>query len=593
MFKSIQSKLVLLFILVILSVMITVGTFIIGNVTRFYYSDFMSQIKPTISDAKFIEKLDDAVEAKVPLDKINELMLAYYGRIGIDSYRNYAILDGLNGSFLIGSDELKIHSVEITQNILTAISGEIGDLTIQSNKYIDFAYPVMVNNKVLYIIYIYETKDELNNFSKSMFTIILQALLLGLLIAIVLGYLLSKTITTPIKNITIKAEKIADGEFEIGEESPFKDEIGTLSNTFRTMGQRLKETVFEIANQKTRLEKIMEYSNDGIVAFDTSGELLLINPTGRKYLGIENEKVNFDSFFAEIFDDISLGDFLYLKKDKQIVKEAEYNGFYLNFYFGSFLYANDKIGGIIVDVQDITQGRKLEMSRREFVANVSHELRTPLTTIKAYIETLMDGNIDKDTEIKFLDTINRETDRMTRLVSDLLTLSRLDNGVVKLNLTKMKIETILSDVAEKLQFEAAKKKQHLTYNIINEIPIIPIDRDRMEQVIINIISNAIKYTQNNGVIKVYSSFVSNNAIIRVRDNGMGIPKKDLERIFERFYRVDKARAREQGGTGLGLAIAREIINAHAGEVSINSEVNEGTEIVITIPVEKFDTDEED
>jgi two-component system sensor histidine kinase VicK len=593
MFKSIQSKLVLLFILVILSVMITVGTFIIGNVTRFYYSDFMAQIKPTISDTKFIEKLDDAVEAKVPLDKINELMMAYYGRIGIDSYRNYAILDGLNGSFLIGSDELKIHSVEITQNILTAISGKIGDLTIQSNKYIDFAYPVMVNNKVLYIIYIYETKDELNNFSKSMFAIILQALLLGLLIAIVLGYLLSKTITTPIKNITIKAEKIADGEFEIGEESPFKDEIGTLSNTFRTMGQRLKETVFEIANQKTRLEKIMEYSNDGIVAFDTSGELLLINPTGRKYLGIENEKVNFDSFFAEIFDDISLGDFLYLKKDKQIVKEAEYNGFYLNFYFGSFLYANDKIGGIIVDVQDITQGRKLEMSRREFVANVSHELRTPLTTIKAYIETLMDGSVDKDTEIKFLDTINRETDRMTRLVSDLLTLSRLDNGVVKLNLTKMKIETILSDVAEKLQFEATKKKQHLTYNIINEIPIIPIDRDRMEQVIINIISNAIKYTQNNGVIKMYSSFVSNNAIIRVRDNGMGIPKKDLERIFERFYRVDKARAREQGGTGLGLAIAREIINAHAGEVSINSEVNEGTEIIITIPVEKFDIDEED
>ena len=468
---------------------------------------------------------------------------------------------------------------------MTALSGQVGNVADSTGKYMEYAYPIMGENGPVYIVYIYETKEEMNKFSGSMLSVILQALLAALLISVVLGYLLSKTITTPIKNLTDRAEKIAVGEFEIGEESPSKDEIGVLANTFRTMGQRLRETVQEVASQNTKLEKIMEYSTDGIVAFDTNGELLHINPSAKKYLSIREENIRFDEFFSPVFSDISLGDFLYLNQDKQIIKETDYNNYYLKFHFGSFKYSDDSVGGVIVDVQNVTESRKLELSRREFVANVSHELRTPLTTVKAYIETLESGEVDGAMQEKFLDTIHRETDRMTRLVSDLLILSRLDNGV-KLNLTRMSLEPILRDIAEKMQFEAKKKNQSLTYTMLNEIPAIPIDYDRMQQVIINIVSNAIKYTPNCGDIKIYSSYVSDNAIIRIADNGMGIPEKDVERIFERFYRVDKARSREQGGTGLGLAIAKEIVNAHAGEITLASKVNEGTEVVITLPVEK-------
>lgn len=584
MFKSIQTKLVLLFILVILSVMLTVGTFVVTNVTRFYYSDFMSQISTAVFTEDFIPQLEEAAESRGGFQKLAELLEAASGRIGVDSYRNYAILDGQDGSLLVSSDEL-LTQLEMTDNILVALTGQVGNNIDADGQYMEYAYPIMGESGPIYICYIYETKEEMNNFSGNMISIILQALLVALLISVILGYLLSKTITTPIKNLTVRAEKITRGDFEIGEESFSKDEIGVLTNTFRTMGWRLQETVQEIATQNTKLEKIMEYSTDGIVAFDTEGELLHINPSARKYLSIEDDTIHFDSFFTPIFNDVSLGNFLYLNPDKQIIKEADFNNYYLRFYFGSFKYSDDTVGGIIVDVQNVTESRKLELSRREFVANVSHELRTPLTTVKAYIETLESGQVDGEMQGKFLHTIHKETDRMTRLVSDLLILSRLDNGV-KLNLSRMSIEPILREITEKLQFEAQKKHQSLTYTMINEIPAIPLDYDRMQQVIINIVSNAIKYTPNNGSIKIYSSYVSDNAIIRIADNGMGIPEKDVKRIFERFYRVDKARSREQGGTGLGLAIAKEIVNAHAGEITLESRLNEGTEVVITIPVEK-------
>jgi len=587
MFKSIQARLVLLFILTILSVMMTVGTFIIGNVTRFYYSSFITQMTSSVFDDNFLTAISDAFESQNKVDKLKERLDAFSGKIGVDSYRHYAILDGKNSAFIAGSKELDEGNIEISNNILDAISGKIGDKIHEKSKYIDFAYPLIENGSVAYIIYIYETKDELNNFSKSMFGTIFQSLLLGLLIAVALGYLLSRTITKPIKTLTSRANKMAEGNFEIGEPSYSEDEIGTLTNTFRSMAKRLRETIFEVANQNTKLETVLAYSSDGIVAFDTSGGLLLINQSAKKYLCIEDdEDIDFDGFFNPIFDDITLGDFLYLNKSSQIMKETNLNNFYLRFHFGTFMYSDNKVSGIIVDVQNITQERKFELARREFVANVSHELRTPLTTVKAYIETMMDNSMDEETRTKFLNTVNNETDRMTRLVSDLLTLSRLDNGVTKLNLQRMKIEKILTDVREKLQFEAQSKNQSLSYITSSEIPNIPIDRDKMEQVITNIVSNAIKYTGDNGTIRIYSSLVSGKAIIRVWDNGMGIPEADINRIFERFYRVDKARSREQGGTGLGLAIAKEIINAHAGDISIASKLNEGTEITITLPVEK-------
>jgi len=222
--------------------------------------------------------------------------------------------------------------------------------------------------------------------------------------------------------------------------------------------------------------------------------------------------------------------------------------------------------------------------RREFVANVSHELRTPITSIKSYTETLLDGAAeDPETTDRFLNVINSEADRMTRLVKDLLQLSRLDNEQMSWKIEKVSLKDIVKSIVNRMQLEAGRKNQKLESFVIGEIPDISADKDRIEQVMVNIINNALKYTPDNGQITVYVGKLINDVYVKVTDTGIGIPNESLDRVFERFYRVDKARSRDLGGTGLGLAIAKEIIEAHGGTINITSEAAKGTEVTVRLP----------
>lgn len=218
------------------------------------------------------------------------------------------------------------------------------------------------------------------------------------------------------------------------------------------------------------------------------------------------------------------------------------------------------------------------------MANVSHELRTPITSIKSYTETLLDGAMeDPETSKRFLSVIDSEADRMTRLVKDLLQLSRLDNQQMNWKMEKVFLDTIVKTIVERMQIEAQRKHQKLESYVIGDIPAINADKDRLEQVIVNLISNAIKYTPEHGEITVYVGIIYNDIYVKVTDTGIGIPKESLPRVFERFYRVDKARSRDMGGTGLGLSIAKEIVQAHGGTISISSEMGKGTEVTVKLP----------
>ena len=293
----------------------------------------------------------------------------------------------------------------------------------------------------------------------------------------------------------------------------------------------------------------------------------------------------FDTFFKEIGADISMGNIIYIKDDRKTEREAVIGGRVIRFTFAPFNLEN-RISGIIVVVHDITNQQKLENARREFVANVSHELRTPLTTVKSYAETLMDMDIDdKDTQNRFLETIANEADRMTRIVKDLLTLSRLDEGQYQLKpFERVNLSQLVAEIVEKMFFAAKEKHQEITLSAKKTPIYVMTDRDKLEQVIINIISNAVKYTPENGKIEVSCEKVYKDAYIKVRDNGIGIPAENLPRIFERFYRVDNARSRETGGTGLGLAIAKQIMAQLGGNIIINSTYGEGTEVIISVPL---------
>lgn len=581
--KSIQTRLVLIFVLIILATMLVLGTYLFNSIAAFYHDDFRTQMEEAFTPDR-IQQCYGALNTADPVGMLEELLTAISGQLGTDSYRHFYLLDGKTGNYISGPDRQGGEIIDKSENILSAMNGKIGNEGKITDSYMDYALPIPAENPQ-FIIYIRDSKTEMSDFLKSMLKILLQALFFGLLITAVFGYFLSRTITTPIIGLTRRAEKLAKGEFEKIPSVQSDDELGMLYNTFKYMADTLKITLEEIAFEKNKLEKIMQYMSDGIIAFDTNGKILLINEVAKEFLQAEDEiQISFDDYFGNLFDDIYLGDFLYLYKERRIERVAEINDSTYKFCFGTFLFENKKPGGVIVSVQDITKQQKLEKSRREFVANVSHELKTPITTIKSYVETIMENELDRETELNFLNVVNRESDRMTRLIQDLLTLSRLDGRLLLKSKEPLDLSDLISEVVEKQSFEAKKRGHKLSFHQLGEIPPVYIARDRLEQILTNVLSNAIKYTPDGGTIEIFAKKLYTNVYIKVKDNGIGIPAKDLDRIFERFYRVDKARSRDLGGTGLGLAISKEFIQAYGGDITIESVPNEGTEVSITLPL---------
>lgn len=583
--KSISFKIVIMFVALTLSVIIFIGTMMTTGTNNFYRQDFISLMENVLSTS-MKNQLEGSIADGATFDNIYDSIDAYGVQLGIDSFRNFYVLDGKTGKSLRGSNKELAQSLETSSNIIAAMTGRIGNES--QTKYMDYALPINgTDGTVQYIIYVKDSKEEPNTILSEIFGIMFQSLLIGIIISVLFGIILSKTIISPITSLTNKAKKISAGDFGSTIDVKSEDEIGRLTETFNDMSYELAQTLTAIQGENDKLETIFRYMTDGVVAFDDRGELIHINPAARKMLSIpEGEQVVFETIFKK--DEISFGQVAFLSHGSTMEIILDRDGKEIKAYLAT-LSTDGKSGGVVSVLQDITEQRKLETSRREFVANVSHELRTPLTTVKSYAETLkdfLDDDFDKEQFMNFLSVIEGESDRMARLVKDLLILSKLDYGKSQLRRERFNMSRLLADVIKKIKISADNKKQILTYEPTNTIPDFEGDKDRIEQVLVNIISNAIKYTPEGGEILVTSMCVYDTAYIKVKDTGIGIPKKDLSHIFERFYRVDKARARAQGGTGLGLAIAKEIVEAHDGTIEINSVFTKGTEVIIKLPIPK-------
>lgn len=586
MFKSLSLKISAMFVLLTISVIILIGTFMTDSTDRYYHNEFKN-INSQVFNESYVDSLCSYLGTEDEAKKIKDSVEAHSGQLGIDSYRNFFLLDGKSGKpikYYTSNDELS-ETLEISPNIITAMNGSIGEEVHSEQNFMDYAIPLKSNNDVKYIVYINDMKEDTNNIIRNIFSIILKALLLGIVISLVFALLLSFTIISPIKSLTKQSQKMASGDFEDSIDVKSPDEIGQLTETFNYMAAELKNTMSAIQSEKEKVETIVRYMTDGVLAFDKSGNIIHINPAAISLLGIPGvENKTFDELFSS--HKISLGQIMYFKHFSATERVINHNDKKISAYFAPFK-TDDKSGGVIVVLRDITEREKLEKSRKEFVANVSHELRTPLTTVKSYTETLADlvydNNYDKDTFTSFLRVIDGETDRMTRLVKDLLLLSSLGHTIDEETYEDIDIAFLTANIVEKLQHRAKEKQQTLTYEPVNSLPLFRGNSDRIEQVITNVITNAIKYTPQNGTILVTTIHVFDSITIKIKDTGIGIPQKDLEHIFERFYRVDKARSREMGGTGLGLAIAKEIVEAHKGTISIKSKPNSGTEVMIKLP----------
>lgn len=591
MFKSIQWKLVLLYLLLIIFIIMVIGVFLLKQVEVLYYDNFEKGIKLSFDATDFRKEPTDITDLEGLKSKVN----FYSGMFLIDGrVRNIYILDNFGivkyGSYFNSSiAEQEIDKKQFaTPNVIKAIGGQVGNEIKSTGNYLDYSQPLTTKDGNKYIIYITDNKTDLISTLDKIKKSIIVSFLLSLILSTIVGFLLARTITIPIKNLAQKAKKIAEGDFEEKIEETSQDEIGQLTKDFNYMAKELKNTLNDISSEKSKVETILNYMADGVMAFDKQGNIIHINPAAQKMINMEVKKKKFDDIFLSIGADITIGEFIYLKDDSVKERKVKIEESYFKIYFVAFRAESGKIGGIIVVFQDITEQQRLDNMRREFVANVSHELRTPLTTIKSYVETLLDGAMDdKSTTSDFLKVIENESDRMTRIVKDLLELSKIDYQQIEWKKEEVCLDKLINHVLKKINIEVKNKNQKIEYYMTTNVPDVLVDKDKIEQVLLNIISNAIKYTQEGGQISIYLGSIYNDVYIKIIDNGIGIPKKDLPRIFERFYRVDKARTRDAGGTGLGLAIAKEILEAQGGSINISSQVGKGTEVIINLPINKI------
>ena len=590
MFKSLTVKLVLIFIVFIIAVMAVVGIFLLDKVTNFYADDFLAQMDEGFTD-RLVNSLSESFSASDPSQAQKDILTAYSGSFSFDSYRSFYILD-MDGNILESSAN-SAGSVVKTANLLSAMNRKPYENSVSGTDFFDYAKYIK-GEKGECIIYIYDDLTRLKSLIVVLFSIILQALLIGLAIALFLCFFMTRAITSPIRKLTKGAKTIASGEYDYRIETRSSDEIGELTENFNQMAQKIEHSMAQVSGEREKLETIFSRLEDGVAAFDENGRMLHINTPACEMLGLPTDReYDFDDFtkalgMPEITSSILVTETT-INIPEYTIKKSAGTELITDVSFNVFNYDIGKTGYLIV-IQDITDRALLEKSRREFIANVSHELRTPLTSIKGATELIIeDDQLPEPMRKRFLSIVMNESDRMTRIVKDLLVLSRLENRRMSWKMSRFSIHSALSQICDALNSEAHDHGHTLTYeSTIPSDEIIAADKERIEQVFTNLIGNSIKYTPNGGKINVCACMADDEKYaykITVSDNGIGIPEENLPRIFERFYRVDKARNSDVGGTGLGLSISKEIVDAHHGDISIKSRKGEGTTLTVLLPRE--------
>lgn len=414
-------------------------------------------------------------------------------------------------------------------------------------------------------------------------------LLVLVLLAYIVSAIVSNKIVFPLRKIEKGMKVVSEGKLpdisRIKETDDFW-EYHSMMQAYIAMLKVIKKNTFDLNSQQNKTEIILEHMADGVMAFSTTKEIVHMNKSAMRMLNITSEDETFDTICQKLSLNIDFSKIMYLPNYQSVEIKTQLGEMALSIVFAPFFSDELSPMGLIMIVRNITDSVKTDNVRKEFVANVSHELKTPLTSIKGYSETIMNGDLTYQEIIKFSKVINQEANRMSRLVSDLLQLSKMDYNRMSWNKTTLNTVDVLKKICEKVRYEAEEKRHKLELICAENTPSIYVDKDSIEQIVINILTNSIKYTPEGGLIRIYAGPVEDRVYIKVIDNGIGIPQKDLGRIFERFYRVDKARSRKMGGTGLGLSIVKEMVDGNNGTINIDSKLNEGTEVTMTFPTKK-------
>jgi two-component system sensor histidine kinase VicK len=601
-FQTIQSKIIIIYVLLILMAMQLIGVYFVRTMERSFIDNFTDSLnKQAYLLARFAETfmnenqdVAEGDEGKKSYSGLNEIV----NNLFVISDAEIQILDA-NGIVLttsVLSQASRIGQKNLQAEVISALQGieDIESETIDSDgvRRKIVAQPIGEGTKVLGAVYISASMEPLYGTMNRINQIFLSGTIIALVLTVLLGVILSHTITNPIKEITRQATAMADGNFNQRVSVKGPDEIGQLGNAFNHMTNRLKEALSLNEEEKEKLASVLSNMNDGVIATDEHGKVIVANRQAKRMLQLGEQDIT-GRDISDILGmtEEQIREYVQGKTSSvtiQVGNADEGDSTKIRIVFTPILRRGETTSGTIAMLQDITDQEKLEDARREFVANVSHELRTPLTTMKSYLEALDDGAIeDPSLAHRFVGVMRNETERMIRLVNDLLHLSRLDSRKAMISKVPTNVADMLEEVADRFSFQLDQKSISIQLIVERDIGEVLLDRDQIDQVLDNLVSNSIKYTPEGGAIVVRARKTERDWLeISVQDNGIGIPRKDLSRIFDRFYRVDKARSRNMGGTGLGLSIAREIVKAHGGSISLDSELNKGTRVAFTLPVQQ-------
>ncbi len=608
-FSSIHFKVALVFTLTLLVTLEVVGAFFVKQLERQSLDTVKSQIalKPYATDTLTSElvKSDD-------YDKINEEIYKTLNSINNPTISEISVVDAngvIRGTSDVNAQET-INRKTTDSNIKAALSGnKYNKSPIEESN--DKRYQVVVkplvnaqstDNRIVGVVVVRAnlepTYKSLNNIALIFFTASFLAVLLGVIMSIII----SQSLAQPITEINDRTLRIAQGDYTGEIQVRSNDEIGQLAENVNILALRIEETTNSIDFERRRLDSVLEYMTDGVIATDRRGNINMINTTAVRDLNLQDGNSAIGESILNVLhieENQTLRDLL--EGSQELFLDFSTNGrdMYLQAYFSLIQRSSGFVSGIVIVLHDVTEQYRVDEERRQFVSNVSHELRTPLTSVNSYVDALQDGAID-DPELarNFLGVLQDETSRMIRMINDLLELSRMDSGTMAVDNEFVNISELFNYILNRFDMIIANDDApEKTYGIHREIPKtgiwVELDPSKFTQVIDNLMNNAIKYSPDGGVITTRLVDKQKEVILSITDQGLGIPAKDVDHVFDRFFRVDKARSRAQGGTGLGLAISKEIVERFGGRIWVESVEGKGSTFYIALPYEPYELEDED
>lgn len=602
-FQSVQFKLVIMYLLLIIVAMQVIGAYFVRELEGQLEKNFQDSITNSITlldynaREEIIKNSDNSVKLQ---NDIRELLVDYSRASSnlievriVDDKGKILGTSNLNNQGIVGqksNDPL----VKRTLSLGTTSEDKIyKDESNKNNRVWVNVSSIKNKGQVIGAIYlvadiesVYKQVDDITN-------IFITGTLIAMIITAVLGILLSRTITKPIIEMKRQAYAMARGNYSRKVKVYGVDEIGELADSFNTLTKRVQKAQAMTEGERRKLSSVLAYMTDGVIATDRRGKVILINTPAEKMLRVKHESANGRSIIdvLDIGDTYQFEDLMEVDGSLTMDRSTLDKPYVLRANFSVIQRETGFNNGVIAVLHDITDQEKVDQERRDFVSNVSHELRTPLTSMHSYLEALSDGAWeDKEIAPRFLEVTQNETERMIRLVNDLLKLSRMDGGREQLEKSFVNFTDFFNHIIDR--FEMMKKETIMFKRHIPREPvIIEIDEDKVMQVLDNIISNANKYSPDGGRISFYLKKFEDEIEVSIADEGLGVPDEDLANVFDRFFRVDKARSREMGGTGLGLAIAREVIEAHGGRIWAERNKTKGTIIKFTLPYSDLPEDD--